>query len=104
VPQGRGANIKQLGDERGAQGALKKKTRRAPTWLVGSSEAKKVPGLVKKSEIFCRVFELPSPRNAQKRDKQNREKTGFFLSIVLKNFSKRFFWKTFFVVFLNSHR
>jgi hypothetical protein len=25
---------------------LKKKTRRAPTWLVGSSGAKKIPGLV----------------------------------------------------------
>jgi hypothetical protein len=69
--------------------------------LVGSSEAKakKVPGLVKKSELFCRVFELPSPRNAQKRDKQNQEKNGFgfFLPIVLKNFSKRFFWERFLV-------
>jgi ribosomal protein L39E len=51
------------------QGArTQKQNRRAPTWLVGSSEAKKVPGLVKKNRVFSRVFELPSPspRNAQK--------------------------------------
>jgi hypothetical protein len=51
-----------------AQGALQKK-RRTPAWLIGSSEAPKKTGLVpKKSEIFCRVFLLPSPRYAQKRD------------------------------------
>jgi hypothetical protein len=41
--------------------------------LVGSSEAKKVPGLVRFFfEIFYRVFELPSPRNAQKPDKRKK--------------------------------
>jgi hypothetical protein len=59
---------------------------------VGGSEAKKGLG----SDLifgyfFYRVFELPSPRNAQKRDKKNREKIGF----VRKNFSTRFFCKTF---------
>jgi hypothetical protein len=45
--------------------------------LVGSSEAKKVPGLVRFfCEIFCRVFELPSsPRNAQKREKKIEKKS-----------------------------
>jgi hypothetical protein len=56
--------------------------------------------------FFYRVFELPSPRNAQKRDKQNREKNRFWTSgrIFCKSFSTIFFCKTFFVVFLNSHR
>jgi hypothetical protein len=66
--------------------------------LVGSSEAKKVPGLVRFlfnrgfGEIN-RAFELPSPRNAQKRDKQNREKIGFglFCRFFGKNLSTRFF-------------
>jgi hypothetical protein len=41
--------------------------------------------------FFYRVFELPSPRNAQKRNKRNREKIGFGflveLFIVCKNLS-----------------
>jgi hypothetical protein len=46
--------------------------------LVGFSEAKQVPGLVSFfPRFFYRVFELPSPRNAQKRDKTNPEKNGF---------------------------
>jgi hypothetical protein len=52
------------------QAALKK-----TTWLVGWL-------------IFCRVFELPSPRNALKRDKQIAEK-----SVLI--FSPDFFAKTF---------
>jgi hypothetical protein len=44
--------------------------------LVGSSEAKKVPGLVRfVGEIFYRVCELPSPRNAQERDKKIKKKS-----------------------------
>jgi hypothetical protein len=81
----------------------KKKNRRTPTWLVGSSEAKKVPGLVSFfPRFFYRVFELPSPRNAEKRDK----KIGFGFSsrFFRKNFSTRFFFNFFVLVLLNSHR
>jgi hypothetical protein len=54
--------------------------------------------------FFYRAFELPSPRNAQKRDKQKSRKIGFgFFVDFLKNLSTRFFGKTFSVVFLNSH-
>jgi hypothetical protein len=57
--------------------------------LVGSSEAEKVPGLVRfLSDIFYRVFELPSPP-------KNAQTTGFVC---------RFVFKTFFVLFLNSSR
>jgi hypothetical protein len=66
-----------------AQGALKKQIDGALGWLVGSSEAKKVPGLVRfLCKIVYRVFELPSPRNAQKRDKRKLRKSVLdFLSI-----------------------
>jgi hypothetical protein len=58
------------------------------------------------SDIFYRVFELPLPRNARKRDKKNREKVGFGLLVefFVKAFRHDFCCKTFFVVFLNSHR
>jgi hypothetical protein len=58
------------------------------------------------SIFFYRVFELPSPRNAQKHDKQKSRKSRFwtFGRIFGKSFSTRFFCNTFFVVFLNSHR
>jgi hypothetical protein len=75
----------------------KKKNRRTLTqlvvgWFLVPREAKKVPGLVRFfGEILNRVFELPSPspRNAQKRDKTNREKGdfGFFWRFFCKNFS-----------------
>jgi hypothetical protein len=37
--------------------------------------------------MFCRVFELPSPRSAQKRDKNKSRKKSVldFLSIYFKN-------------------
>jgi hypothetical protein len=72
-------------------------------WFLGGQKSTKYRGwsffFVR---FFYRVFELPSPRNAQKRDKKNREKMGFgFLSIFLQklfdtiSFVKRFllcFW------------
>jgi hypothetical protein len=48
------------------------------------------------SRFFNHLFKLPSPRNAQKRVKQNREKISF-------GFFCRFFGKTFSVMFFNSH-
>jgi hypothetical protein len=66
--------------------------------LVGSSEAKKVPGLVRIClGTFYRVFELPSPRNAQKRDKKKPRKNRFGIFC-------RFCCKALFVVLLNPHR
>jgi hypothetical protein len=63
--------------------------------LVGSSEAKKVPGLVRFfCEIFYRVFELPSPRNAKKREKKKIEKKS-----VLDFFCREKIGFGFFVVF-----
>jgi hypothetical protein len=47
---------------------------------VGGSEAEKGLGSDFFGDFFYRVFELPSPRNAQKRDKKkSREKVGFGL-------------------------
>jgi hypothetical protein len=45
------------------------------------------------SIFLYRVFELPSSRNAQKRDKQNSRKSRFWIfgRIFCKNFSTRFF-------------
>jgi hypothetical protein len=73
-------------------------------WLVGSSEAKKLPGLGLVRffpEIVYDVFELPSPSNAPKRDKQIEKKAvfGMFCRFVCKNFSTRFFCTIFFVAF-----
>jgi hypothetical protein len=85
------------------QGALRNKTQNikltglgpwawALGWLVGSSDAKKVPGLVR---FFCEFFfELPSPRNAQKRDKKKLRKNRFWIFC-------RFFVKTFRRFFVN---
>jgi hypothetical protein len=53
---------------------------------------------------FFRGFELPSPRNAQKRDKKIVKKAVLdVVDFFCKNFSTRFVCN-FFVVFLNSHR
>jgi hypothetical protein len=74
---------------------------------VGGSEYEKGMG----SDLFFRyfvyrVFELPSPRNAQKGENKNRGKIGFgfLVEFFAKTFPHDFFCKTFFVVFLNSHR
>jgi hypothetical protein len=49
--------------------------------------------------FFTRVFDLPSPRNAQKRDKKVEKKIGFgflvFGRFFCKNFSTRSFAKRF---------
>ena len=43
-------------------------------------------------DIFYRVFELPSPRNAQKRDTKSRKKWFWIFRLIFcKNFSTRFF-------------
>jgi hypothetical protein len=51
-------------------------------WFLGGQKSTRVGQIL--CEIFNRVFELPSPRNAQKRDKRNQEKSVLdFLSIFL---------------------
>jgi hypothetical protein len=58
-------------------------------------------------DIFLyRVSGLPLPRNTQKRDKTNGEKIsfGFLVEFFVKPFRHDVFCKTFFCVFLNSHR
>jgi hypothetical protein len=54
--------------------------------------------------FFNHIFELPSPRNAQKRDinKSRKSRSGIFVDFFVKTF-RHDFCKTFFVVFL-SHR
>jgi hypothetical protein len=82
---------KVIGDPRPAQDTTanprgtQKINLRTLGWLVGSSEAKKVPGLVR---FFYRVFELPSPRNPQKRDKTKSRKNRFwvFVDVFVKTF------------------
>ena len=51
------------------------------------SEAEKVTG---QNRFFCGVFDLPSPRNAQKCDYKNREKIGlgFFVVFFAKSFRR----------------
>jgi hypothetical protein len=72
---------------------------------VGGSEYEKGLGSDLFPRYFYRVFELPSSRNAQKRDetKKAEEKlTSKFLSEFLIFFDMGLFVKTVFVVFLNS--
>jgi hypothetical protein len=53
------------------QGALKKVLTDLGVvgWFLGGQKSTRAGQIF--CEIFYRVFELPSPRNAQKRDKQN---------------------------------
>jgi hypothetical protein len=78
------------------QGALKKK-RRTPTWLVGSSEAKKVPGLVRFFPDFFIVFlnspHRETPKNVIK--KSRKIGFGFFVVFFAKTFRHDFFVKRF---------
>jgi hypothetical protein len=69
---------------------------------VGGSEHEKGTG----SDLFFRYFfyrgfGLPSPRNAQKRDKKESRKNQFWIfgRIFVKTFRHDLFCKTFFVVF-----
>jgi hypothetical protein len=76
------------------QGATRKKIKKAtylPTYLFFKKPQKTRP-------IFYRVFELPSPRNAQKRDKNYFEKKSvldFWSKIFVKTFRHDFFAKRF---------
>jgi hypothetical protein len=46
---------------------------------------------------FYRVFELPSPKNALKRDKRNGEKIGFvFFVVFFENLFDTIFWQNVF--------
>jgi hypothetical protein len=74
---------------------------------VGGSEAKKGLG----SDLFFDIFlivSLNSPHRETPKNviKQNREKIGFGLLVdfFVKTFRHDLFFKTFFVVFLNSRR
>jgi hypothetical protein len=74
-------------------------------WFLGGQGSTRTGQIF--GEIFFRVFELPSPKNAQKRDKQKNNKKfglGFFVDSAVKTLRHDFFCKPFFVVFLNSHR
>jgi hypothetical protein len=69
-------------------------------WVRGPDmpEAKKGPGPGPDVFVrfFCRVFELPSPGNVQKRDKQNRGGKSvwdFFVDFFVKTFRHDFFVK-----------
>jgi hypothetical protein len=91
VPRGgRRSKTKNKGHE-----APQKKARRAPTWLVGSSEAKKVPGLVSFfPDFFNRVLELPSPRNAQNNAMNKSRKTRVLIvDFLVETFRRHFFAK-----------
>jgi hypothetical protein len=89
------------------QGAGKKKCR-GPPWWVGGSEYEKGLG----SDLFfldiCFIVFLNSPhRETPKNVIKKKSRTSRFWvfgRFFCKNFSTRFFWYTFFVVFLNSHR
>jgi hypothetical protein len=103
-PISKGPPKKKIGDPRGG-------------WVGGSKYEKGLGSDLFFRYFFCRVFELPSSRSAQKRDQKGeareiagrnkfREKVGFgfLVEFFVKTFRHDFFCKTFFVVFLNSHR
>jgi hypothetical protein len=77
--------------------------------LVGLS-TKKDQGQIYFPDIFLIVFlnspHRETPKKVQKREKKKSRKSRFWIfgRTFCKNFSTRFFCKTFFVVFLNSHR
>jgi hypothetical protein len=79
IPISRGRQ-KEVGDPRGG-------------WV--GQRPKKDQGQICFFNNFYRVFELPLPR---------KSRFWIFGRIFCNNFSTRFFCKTFFVVFLNSHR
>jgi hypothetical protein len=81
------------------------KINRGPPWWVGRSEAKKGRGSnMFFSVFFYGVFELLSPKNAQKLDKTIEENKWIFGRFFCKNFSTRLFCKKLLLVFLKSHR
>jgi hypothetical protein len=88
-PLGRQKVKQKVGDPRGG-------------WV--SQRPKKDQGQKKKSDIFSRVLFLPSPKNAQKRDKKKPRNNRFFCRILLKLFDTIIFVTRFLFVFLNSHR
>jgi hypothetical protein len=65
-----------------------KKPRRTPTWLVGSSEAKKVPGLVSFFDFFVVFLNSPHRETSKKRDEKIEKKT--VLDSFVDFFAKRF--------------
>jgi hypothetical protein len=76
-------------------------------WFLGGQKSTRVGQIFFRdffSRFYYSVFKLPSPRNAQKRDKKKSRKNRFwiFLSTFLKNFSTQIFGKTFSVVSFNS--
>jgi hypothetical protein len=83
---------------------------RTPTWLVGSLEAKKVPGLARfyiLFDTFLSWFWTPLTEKRPKTWLNKIEKTnvlGLFCRFFCNFVSTRLFCKTFFVVFLNFHR
>jgi hypothetical protein len=91
---------------RAQQGAGKKKVGDPRGGWVGQS-TKERDGVRFFSDIFLIVF-LNSPHRETPKNviKKNREKIGFrfLVDFFVKTFRHDFFCKTFFVVFLNSHR
>jgi len=76
-------------------------------WLVGSSEAKKVPGLVRFFWGDFLIVFLNSPHRETPKNVIKKIEKKLVWDFVVDFFEKVFdtvFWKTFFVVFLNSHR
>jgi hypothetical protein len=73
APLHKGPAKKQIGDPRGGR--------------VGQST--KRDGVRFSPDIFCRIFELPSPRNAQKRDKKIG--FGFLVVFFVKDLSTQCF-------------
>jgi hypothetical protein len=78
------------------QGALKNKTTDLDVvgWFFGGQKRTRA-GQICFPRFVYRVFDLPSPRNAHKRDKQIREKYGFvfFGRFLVKTFRHGFFCK-----------
>jgi hypothetical protein len=107
-----------LGEVAAWAGGLSRSLYHAPTDPMSKGPAKRKPvtpvgGWVrgpkqnqgkKKRCLFNGVFELRSPRNAQKRDNKNRKIISFrfFVDFFVKLFETTF-CNTFFAVALNSH-
>jgi hypothetical protein len=62
------------------EGKTQKKV--AAGWFLGGQKTKKYQGRSDFLRFFNHIFDLPSPRNAQKRDNKNSRKNRFRIFLV----------------------
>jgi hypothetical protein len=80
---------------------IKQKSRKSGFWIFGRILCKNFSTRFFWQNVFCCVFELPSPKNTRKRDKTKKSRgfTDIFVEIVEKVFDMDFLQKYFYGVF-----